>query len=220
MLFVTFLAGGLMGCGQTIEKIGGWTSGHDCKFDRVERGQKMCLHKTDYVEAPIYCYKTIGGAECYAQPDRFADNRAPIHPASLPMNTLAARNMPPGTVPGSRDILPELALVNPEGREGAEAAVKREIAAINAKIDAERLAVAVPMAPTLSEPLIEPPKVEDKKAPPKRPAARRAASTGRPTSITTRPARPAGQPGDQPATENARPMTDAEGAAQADRQRQ
>jgi len=218
LLLVALLAQGMVGCAPTIDKVMGWSTGDDCKLDRIDRGQAMCVKKTELAVAPLYCYKTIGGMECYAQPDRFADNRAPVSPPALPANTLAARDMPAGTVPGSRPVVPDLALANPDGRDGAQDAVRRETAALNARLEAERIAVAVPLPPTLSEPLIEPPKVEEKKAPPKRPTVRRSAGTGRPTPIT-RPGTPAARPA-SPGTESARPMTDAEGAALADRQRQ
>lgn len=219
-LIAVALGAAVMGCAPTIDKTAGWLADMDCKLDRLDRGQPMCYPKVAVAEAPLYCYKTIGGVECYSQPDRFVDNRAPVNPAPLPVNSLGAKDMPPGTVPGGRPAPLDLALANPEGRDGAKDAVRREIALLNAKIEAERLAVAVPMAPTLSEPLVEPPKVEPTKKPPAKRTAR-GSSTGRPTPIT-RPAAPrAPRPAvPQAGADAARPMTDAEGAALADRQRQ
>jgi hypothetical protein len=208
----------LGGCSQSVDTLMSWSAGMDCKLERKDRNQPPCYPK-DYrvAEAPLYCYKTIGGVECYGQPDRYADARAPLHPAALPVNTLALRDMPPGMVPGGPAAKPELTLANPDGRDGAAEAVRRETAALQAKIDAESTAIAVPIAPTLSEPLVEPPKAEPAKKPPPRRTARRS-STGAPTPITRPPtgaARLAAPPSD---ADSARPMTDAEGAALADRQ--
>ena len=222
MLALAVLGALLGGCAQSVDTLMSWSSGMDCKLERLERtqvNQPACYPK-DYkvAEAPLYCYRTIGRVECYGQPDSFADNRAPLHPAALPVNTLALRDMPPGMVPGGPALRPDLALANPDAREGAAEAVRRETAALQAKLDAERAAVAIPVAPTLSEPLVEPPKAEPPKAPPKRTARR--SSTGAPTPITRPPTRTSRPAAPQSGAEATRPMTDAEGAALADRQNQ
>lgn len=220
--FMTILAAAMLGiglsaCGQTIDHALSAVEDMDCKMARADRGLPICLPKNAAAVAeaeikPVYCYKTIGGMECYGQPDRHADARAPIQPPTLPVNTLAERDLPPAygpTVPAS------LALANPDAREGAMEGMRRELAALQAKADAERAALTTSLAPAVAEPLAEPAKVVQ--PPPSKPPVKRQVrrTTSKPTPITRRPAA-------QPAAPvvPARPMTDAEGAALADQQRQ
>jgi hypothetical protein len=53
-----------------------------CKPSNVAYGKYPCLAVKDAPDEPMYCYRTIGGVECYAQPkpDLSAETRRQTYP--------------------------------------------------------------------------------------------------------------------------------------------
>jgi hypothetical protein len=43
-------------------------SGKDCSTVRVERGQSYCKEDEVNPEPTVYCFRTLGGVDCYSQP--------------------------------------------------------------------------------------------------------------------------------------------------------
>jgi hypothetical protein len=53
-----------------------------CRPSNVVKGEYPCQSVREVPDAPVYCYKTIGSVECYAQPkpDLAAETRRQTYP--------------------------------------------------------------------------------------------------------------------------------------------
>ncbi|MBM09293.1 MAG: hypothetical protein CMF69_06925 [Magnetovibrio sp.] len=52
-----------------------YTSGKDCSAVRVEKGKRYCKEDEPIIKPQVYCYSTLGRANCYEMPDPYANGQ-------------------------------------------------------------------------------------------------------------------------------------------------
>ena len=58
-----------------IDHLVSYTSGKDCSFVYVEKGNRYCKEDEPVIKPQVYCYSTLGRATCYETPDPFANGQ-------------------------------------------------------------------------------------------------------------------------------------------------
>ena len=58
-----------------IDHLVSYTSGKDCSFVYVERGNRYCKEDEPVIKSQVYCYSTLGRATCYETPDPYANGQ-------------------------------------------------------------------------------------------------------------------------------------------------
>ena len=58
-----------------IDHLVSYTSGKDCSFVYVEKGNRYCKEDAPVIKPQVYCYSTLGRATCYETPDPFANGQ-------------------------------------------------------------------------------------------------------------------------------------------------
>ncbi len=48
----------------------------DCRVTYLFRGQRYCRQPEEPETAPLYCFRTLGGVDCYAEEDPYGVNRS------------------------------------------------------------------------------------------------------------------------------------------------
>jgi hypothetical protein len=62
--------------GKTMtDTVTSWSSGKNCSQTRIDQGLTYCVEDEKNIPPRVYCYKSLGGATCYAQPDPYRDGR-------------------------------------------------------------------------------------------------------------------------------------------------
>ena len=62
----------VMGTDKTVvDHIVSLSSGKNCSYVRMEKGQYYCEEDEPKVQQNIYCYNTLGRVTCYTRPDPF-----------------------------------------------------------------------------------------------------------------------------------------------------
>ncbi len=52
-----------------------YSSGKDCSYVYVEKGNRYCKEDEPQIKPQVYCYNTLAGATCYARPDPFGNGQ-------------------------------------------------------------------------------------------------------------------------------------------------
>lgn len=56
-----------------------------CKPSNIQRGEWPCQKAKDTPDEPLYCYRTLGAIECYAEPrpNQSAETRRQVYPPDV-----------------------------------------------------------------------------------------------------------------------------------------
>jgi hypothetical protein len=52
-----------------VDHVVSYSSGKDCSYVYVEKGNRYCKEDEPIIKPQVFCYKSIGRATCYEQPD-------------------------------------------------------------------------------------------------------------------------------------------------------
>lgn len=56
-----------------VDHVMSYSSGKDCSYVYVEKGNRYCKEDEPVIKPQVYCYNTLGSATCYERPDPFAN---------------------------------------------------------------------------------------------------------------------------------------------------
>ena len=68
------------------------TSGRDCSIVRLDRGESYCKPKEPPPPPPRFCTRTLGMAECFADPAFLPDHPAPLADGPSRLNAAQEKN--------------------------------------------------------------------------------------------------------------------------------
>lgn len=64
----------VMGTEKTIvDHVISYSSGKDCSYVNVERGNRYCKEDEPVIKPRVHCYKTLASATCYTVPDPYGN---------------------------------------------------------------------------------------------------------------------------------------------------
>ena len=66
----------VVGTDKTIfDHVVSYSSGKDCSYINVEKGNRYCKEDEPVINPQVYCYRTLARATCYEMPDPFANGQ-------------------------------------------------------------------------------------------------------------------------------------------------